>query len=103
LPTGDLEKNFGRREAGTTKKIYEKIAHVFGDTPPIKKKGGESIFEGIFRFEKKFWKILATKGGNEGTTECGNNGMKEHRNEGTTECRYYLGPIQKPGWHMRFF
>jgi hypothetical protein len=45
------KKNFGgggRRER--RKKIFfGKIAHVFGDTPPVKK-GGGSIFEGIFRF-----------------------------------------------------
>ncbi len=28
-----------------------------------------------------------------GTTDLGNDRMRERRNEGTTECRYYLGPI----------
>jgi hypothetical protein len=45
---GDLEKNFGRWEAGTTI-FFWKCTYVFGTRPPCKKVW-ESIFEGIFQF-----------------------------------------------------
>ncbi len=66
----------------------KKTTHVFWGYAPVKKVE-ESIFEGILRFWQKkfFW---ATKGGNDGT--------RERQNVETTECRYFLGPIQKPGF-----
>ncbi len=52
-----------------------------GDMPPIKK-GGESIFEEIFRFwQQNFKKFWATKGGNDGTRERQNAGMTEWGND----------------------
>ncbi len=65
--------------------FFGKITHIFGIRPSIKK-GEDSIFEGIFEFEeeKSKKKNRATKGGNERTTERGNDGAREQQIEGAT-------------------
>ncbi len=77
---GSRSQIFGRREAGTTKKKLWKNHACFWGHAPVKKKGGESIFEGIFRFwEKNVFSKKKILGGErrerrkEGTTERGNN------------------------------
>ncbi len=52
--------------------FFWKITHVFG--VPLKK-GGESIFERVFIFDKKFNFFGVTKGGNNRSTERWNEGM----------------------------
>ncbi len=77
LPAG----TFFFRQRGRERRFFFEKSHMF--LAPVKK-GGESIFEGIFRFWEFFFEFFwATKGGNDGRRE---------RLEW-----YYLGPIQKPG------
>jgi hypothetical protein len=77
--------------------FWKKITHVFWDTPPV----GNPFLKEFFNFDHFFKKIFLGDKQREkrklGTTECGNDGMKERLNEGMTECRYLLSLIQKPG------
>ncbi len=70
-----LRKNFQVAGGGNNRFFFGKNHTCFFGTRPHKKKGGESIFKGIFRiWKKKFEKKIGRR--KAGTTEGKNNGTR---------------------------